>query len=150
MTMRRKDWSMKASDVMRESQFLFGEKMSFEQAFPMIEAVRVECRELGRYGSGDRVRVLEYRGSRIGEFIECSNPLCFGGGFSIASILRGMVRDRVERRDFSVSCQGHEGSRQGRRLYGPCGHRFEGTVTIRYQQTEQSGRTADERHPGGP
>ena len=136
--MAARDRRMKASDVFRESHFLLGEKVPFAKAFPTIERVRVEYREFGEGVRGDYARVIEYPAEGLGEFIDCSNPLCYNGGFRLGAILREMVRQRKERQEFYVGCQGYEGSPKGRRNYGPCGNAFQGVVTVVYRSSEGS------------
>lgn len=41
----------KASDVFRESEFLFGKKVPFKEAFPEITDLEIRCKETGHLGS---------------------------------------------------------------------------------------------------
>lgn len=129
----------KASDVFRETTYVFAEKVPFETAFPEIASVDVEFTETGHgiWDAGKRYR--GYRaGSRdsLGEYIDCSNSLCYNGGFSIGNILREMVRNKETRREFSALCQGNEGSPKGRRIYRKCLNFFKGIITIVYKPQE--------------
>lgn len=125
---------MKASDVFREADYAFrsGPTLSFEEAFPEIEEVLIEVDEIGDgvdRGLGSR----RYTKNSFGEYINCSNPVCYKGGFSIGAILRGMVASR--RTDFETTkgCQGYEGSPKGRRYYRPCSNGFKIRVHIDYK-----------------
>ena len=132
-----RDRRKKASDVFRESKSFIGGRVSFAQAFPQIKHIIVKL-----YETGDGVRPLPgdrpdnpsdiYTETSLGEYIDCSNTLCYNGGFKIGRIVREMVSNREEKKDFSGSCQGHEGSPKGRRKYGYCGNHFSGNVEIEY------------------
>jgi hypothetical protein len=132
----------KASEVYSETAPVFVEKVSFEKAFPQIERVRVEYKEQGRgidrLLGDDRTRVREHPSEHddFGEYINCSNPICYNGGFNIGEILREMVRGRETRREFTKGCQGYEGSPQGRKRYRHCITFFKGVVTITYTETQ--------------
>lgn len=63
----------KASDVFRESKFVFGGKVPFEEAFPEIKDIKVVCRETG-YGVSRYSSKSTYTLSTIpGEYVDCSN-----------------------------------------------------------------------------
>jgi len=124
----------KASDVFRESNFVFSQKVSFEEAFPEIADLKVIVEESG-HGVREWNRVRHY-GKNIGEYIDCSNPLCYNGGFSLGSILREMVRKRETHREETAICQGYEGSPKGRRKYRDCMNFFKITVDIQYKPNE--------------
>jgi hypothetical protein len=131
--MLKRNERRKASDVFRENHFLFGKKVSFDEAFPGIEDLTVEVEE-----SGDDVinrnRKSIYRKQYFpGEYIDCSNPLCYDGGFSIGEILREMVRDKQTELEKSMLCQGNEGSPKGRRIYKKCMNFFNIKVSIKYK-----------------
>lgn len=133
-----RDDRQKASDVFRESNPLLGKTSSFSEAFPEIETLGVEVTE-----KGDDVRGLRgERGERTyhftherppGEYVDCSNDICYNGGFRIASHLRHMTRQRETEGEFSATCQGYEGSPKGQKKYGPCMHHFEAEIEITYK-----------------
>jgi hypothetical protein len=78
----------KASEFYRKRPPMFVQQAAFEEVFPDIDRVTVEVEESG-YGAGG------YEKSNLpGEFIDCSNPQCYGGGFSIGRILRDMTRQK--------------------------------------------------------
>jgi len=136
--MRRKR-TLKASDVFREREFVFGDKVSFEKAFPMIEDVQVEVEEDG-YGPGSRQGIFgpyRYSPPHMGEYINCSNPICYNGGFRIGEILRQMIREKQTDLETSKTCQGYEGSPQGRRKYRECINHFEIKVHIKYKEEKE-------------
>lgn len=130
--MRKSDKRQKASDVFREGYYPFVRKVSFAEAFPEIEDTRVEAKEYG-YAPEAKQCWLYTREHPPGEYVDCSNPLCYNGGFSIASVLRQMARDGLTEHETSGLCQGNEGSPKGRRIYRKCMHSFEVKVTIKYK-----------------
>ena len=135
--MSKRDRRQKASDVFRESEFVFAQKVSFEEAFPEIEDLTVEVEESG-HGVSEWNRKRTYRKQNFpGEYIDCSNPLCYNGGFSIGSILREMVRNRQTELETSKLCQGNEGSPKGRRIYRKCMNFFKIKVSIKYREASE-------------
>jgi len=123
---------MKASDVFQKTEYVFSQKASFEEAFPEIEDVSVEVEESGQ-GVHKGFNKLTYKKKYIGEYINCSNPLCYNGGFSIGGILREMIRNNKVDLETTESCQGYEGSPKGRRRYKPCWNFFKVKVHIKYR-----------------
>ena len=71
---------MKASDVFRETDYVMVQKVQFEKAFPQIKEISVTVEEysIGIPGSTTQT----YTKNNLGEFINCSNNLCYNGGFS--------------------------------------------------------------------
>ncbi|AKI97035.1 hypothetical protein [Kosmotoga pacifica] len=135
--MSKRDRRQKASDVFRESKFLYSKKVSFEEAFPEIEDLTVEVEETG-HGVSELNRKRTYRKQYFpGEYIDCSNPLCYNGGFSIGSILREMVKKRQTELETLKLCQGHEGSPKGRRIYRKCMNFFKVKVSIKYKEANE-------------
>ena len=134
--MRHRNQRMKASDVFRETEFLFSSKASFDKAFPEIEDVVIEVTEDGRgirqWRPSHQKRI--YRKSNLpGEYVDCSNPLCCNGGISVGSMIRDMVRARTTEKEASEVCRGYEGSPKGRRKYGNCMNFFEVKIAITYK-----------------
>jgi len=128
-----RDTRQKASDVFRETNFFLGEKVAFAKAFPSIETLRVEVEEDGdgvRYEWG---RVSVYTQERSGEYINCSNLLCYNGGFRLGDILRHIVENKLTHHEAFEVCQGYEGSPKGRRKYRSCCNSFKVKVTITYK-----------------
>ncbi|HEV8575174.1 MAG TPA: hypothetical protein VGR43_10765 [Dehalococcoidia bacterium] len=130
----------KASDVFREKQFLFGGKSPFEKAFPQIEEVHVEAK-LSALGipASEAGEVTTYTKSTLpGEYIDCPNPSCYNGGFSIGAILHEMVRGRLtEHEPPRQKCQGYEGSPKGRTWTRDCINSWKVKVSIRYKPEQQ-------------
>ena len=129
--MARKD-RMKASELFNKSNPFFAKKVSFEEAFPKIEDVKIVVEEDGK-DVRDWNRKSHY-GRDVGEFIDCSNLICYGGGFSIGSILRDMVRENKTHAEERKFCKGYEGSPKGRDKYRDCINSFKVTVDIIYKE----------------
>lgn len=126
----------KASDVFRESEFVFGQKVSFTEAFPQIADIKIEVKRSGR-GVDEWNKISSYEMKRLpGEYIDCTNPLCYNGGFSIGSILRDMVGNKLTEKTENAICQGNEGSLKGRRVYRRCLNFFQIKVSIEYKNEE--------------
>ena len=132
--MSRED-RMKASDVFKKTNFVFSEKTTFEKAFPEIETVNVEYTETSYVGKNQGT--LTRTEKNLGEYINCTNPLCYNGGFSIGQILRDMVRKKEVHWEGSKICQGYEGSPKGRRKYRSCVNIWNIKVDIVYRKDEK-------------
>jgi hypothetical protein len=135
--MSQRDERKKASDIFNESNLVFGRKVTFDEAFPQIEDLKVEVIESG-HGIIGQSRKSFYRKQYFpGEYINCSNPLCYNGGFSIGSILREMVSNKQTELETTESCQGYEGSPKGRRKYKGCLNFFKIKISIKYKENTQ-------------
>lgn len=121
----------KAQDVFEKTDFVFGKKASFDEVFPTVADVRVVVREKGAGVWGLEGEVRHF--GKTGEFINCSNPSCYNGGFSIGQVLRDMVRAGETVREDSAVCQGHEGSPKGRRIVRRCVNFFKYSVEVTYK-----------------
>jgi hypothetical protein len=109
----------KASDMFNKQPELFAKKGTFEEAYPDIEDFQINERF-----------DLEHP---PGEYFNCHNSRCYGGGVSIGKILQKMVRERLETFETTESCKGYEGSPKGRRKYQNCETCFKIKVTLKYK-----------------
>ena len=110
----------KASEVFAKAQFAFwSKKLSFAEAFPQIDEVRVEITQSGEGVYEDSKKITYTRDTLPGEYEDCSNPDCWGGGVSIGQILQEMVHKGDAEAEESKRCKGHEGSthRRGRMCF---------------------------------
>lgn len=122
----------KASDVFRETDFLFGKTSSFERAFPNILELSVEVEEQNSNGSPIRTRRIDHRD--MSEYVDCSNRFCYNGGVSVGRIIRNMVGSKATRHETELLiCQGYEGSPKGRRRYRSCLHAFRVVAEVKYR-----------------
>ncbi len=137
--MSKRDIRQKASDVFNEKTFLFGETGSFAEAFPQIEDIRIEVKEEGegishwlRERQGKNIYTLN--SSLPGEYVNCSNPRCYNGGFHLGQLIRYMIENdhQTELQDTRF-CQGYEGSPKGRKKYDECSNTFDVKITIKYK-----------------
>ncbi len=138
----------KPPDTSPETNDLFSNKVSFNEAISETEDIFIEAKEfesslrkpeydiewekaMGSYSSYPRVH--RYSKNHLpGENINCSNALCFNGGFSIASIVKTMISKKETFKEGKEHCKGYEGSPKGKRKYRDCTHQFEYKVTIKY------------------
>lgn len=126
--MSSRDYRPKASEIFASSTPFFGKKATFTEAFPEISDIRIEVTR-----QRDHRKSTEVITGQVGEFIDCTNSLCYNGGVSIGSVLRDM-RDKGEKyREDTLSCRGFEGSPKGRRRYGPCWTIFKVRINIEYK-----------------
>jgi hypothetical protein len=122
----------KASEIHRDTDYLFSRKGTFEEAFPEIDEVVVEFEEHGHVPRAYQHK-RKYTKDNLGEYIDCSNPPCYDGGFSIGRILREMVAKRQTKLETTKCCQGNEASPKGKRIYRSCANFFKVKVNIKYK-----------------
>lgn len=127
---RRRD---KASDVFQQTNFLFARKGTFAEAFPTIEHFRADVERSDRDG---RRHPEVYTESNVREMVDCSHPLCYGGGFRLVALIRAMVAEQQTDREFFEPCCGYHGSPKGRRNYGSCGESFRVKIHIDYRHQD--------------
>ena len=131
-----RDDRQKASDIFNKGNLVYATKVPFENAFPEIENldIVVVFHGCGTDFLKDKEKISHYNIETLpGEFIDCINPLCYKGGFSIGSILREMVRTKLTHKEEFEICRGYEGSPKGRRKYGICPNTFRIKVDIKYK-----------------
>lgn len=133
-----KDKRMKASDVFDQSQHLFGKTSSFAKAFPQIEDIKVEIKETGEGVPRWREESFDiYTLNNLpGEYVDCSNPLCYNGGFRLGQILRLMSSNNQTDYQETQLCQGYEGSPKGRKKYDECSNMFEVKIAVKYKKQD--------------
>lgn len=133
VAMSRRDHRPKASEVFRNSNLVFAQKVSFEDAFPQIEDITIVGEE-SSLGS-PQGNPFSYRKPHLpGEYIDCSNPVCYRGGFSVGSVLREMVRNKETEREARGICQGNEASPKGKKIYRKCLNTFKMKISIKYKE----------------
>lgn len=104
-----------------------------------MEQCIIEVRETG-HGVGGWVNEEVRRYTNPGEHINCSNAVCYNGGFNIGwTTIRDMVRAHETEKEGNALCQGNERSLKGR-IYGKCGTFFKYKVTITYRTPETDQR----------
>jgi hypothetical protein len=129
----RKGARQKAWDVFDNTQFAFATKGKFSEAFPTIAEAGIVVEETD-FGEPLRTHHYSTKVGGIGEFVNCSNSMCYNGGVNVAEVLRHMVREGLtEYETQRHPCQGYEGSPKGRKKYRTCGHGFKVTAKITYK-----------------
>lgn len=130
MTIRKRQ---KASDIFNKSDLIYSEKVTFKRAFPEITELSIQIEDYGHgVNKWNKYRSFSKNNSS-GEYIDCINPLCYNGGFSIGDIIREMIMNKEEFKEGSNFCQGNEGSPKGRRIYKKCMNMFIYKVKIKYK-----------------
>jgi hypothetical protein len=126
---------MKATDVFNERHTLLGKTSKFEEAFPGVAEIKVIVDEDGegvwRYGRNTGKR--SYTSRSVGEYVDCSNPRCYNGGFNIGQQIRFMMDEKKTRTSLTFHCQGYEGSPKGRKKSGPCFNFFKVDIEVSYK-----------------
>ena len=129
---------MKASDVFRETNYVFVKKeKDFDKAFPGIESVRMEIKEIGSHEYRKR-GISVYTKETFREYHDCTNTLCYNGGFSMGQIVREMIQDNKTHWEGNKICQGYEGSPKGRRKYRKCVNMWSIKVDIEYKKENKN------------
>ena len=123
----------KASDIFRKADFVFSKKVSFEEAFPSIEHIDIKVEHLGHYGVHEWNKVQHFK--KTGEYLDCTNSVCYGGGFSIGELIRKMVDVNQTHLESHAFCKGYEGSPKGKRRYRSCTNSWNVTIDIKYKST---------------
>ena len=126
----------KASELFSKGKtggLVFGKPCSFDEAFPMIEDLTVKVTQTGQGTYGDDV--IRLTKANFGEFVDCHNPLCYGGGFRVGQVIRQMVEEKKTEHKKRGCCSGWESSPGGRRRYRTCINRFYVEVRIKYKST---------------
>jgi len=128
LTQRRE----KASDVFKQGGYLLDQRATFAEVFPEIQTLQLEVKELGKGCRSGSVRT--YTHERFpGEFVNCSNSLCYNGGVSVAAVVHEAYRQRLTGHAVTRWCQGFNGSPKGRKNYGPCTNEFQISLIITYR-----------------
>ena len=133
----KKNKIQKAQDVFNSSNFVFSKKTSsFDEAFPEIADITINILENGE-GVNQYNKERTYPKQYLpGEYINCSNNLCYNGGFSIGNIIRDMIRNEQTELEISKLCQGNEGSPKGRRIYRKCLNFFKIKIKLKYKNIQ--------------
>lgn len=123
----------KASELFARGPALFAKKSSLSEAYPEIAELEVEVTRGAPYASARREKLVFNAENPCGEWVDCINPLCYGGGVSIGRLLTEMVRERRPTGEATEICSGYEGSPGGRRRKRDCIHFFEVRVRLAFR-----------------
>lgn len=122
----------KAQDIFMETKFVFGTKTKFEKAFPEIENITIEVIETGLYINDSRIS--HYNKTNTSEYVNCTNPMCYKGGFNLCNIIRDMIFKKDTERVGSAECQGNEGHHKSRDIRSKCLNSFSYKIQIEYYE----------------
>ncbi len=123
----------KASEVLKDTNFVIAKKGTFAETFPEIKSATVQVTEKGSFRSHSiQSKNCTYSEKNLGEYIDCNNPFCYNGGFSICNIVRDMVKDNKTHDESTEICQGYKGSPKGKRNYGRCTNTWKVIVDLEY------------------
>ena len=134
--MSDRDRRPKAQELFEGSSRPLG-KASLDEAYPQIEDLRVEVEESGEGVSGGRRKSLYTKQDFPGEYVDCRNPICYRGGFSLGSMLWGMVQNNKTESEASGQCRGYEGSPKGGRKYRDCVNFFRVKMSVTYKEEDK-------------
>ena len=143
----------KAQDIFEKSTFVFATKVKeFEQAFPDIQEVRAEVivKSRGSQFTNSKGGMIYTKENFPGEYINCGNPVCYGGGFSLGGILREMIHKEQTHYEGGQICKGYEGSPGGRRRYRSCMSYWEVKVDVVYKPEAQPGKASESKPTSDP
>jgi hypothetical protein len=118
--MAGRDLRAKASELDARGPHPFAKKATFAEALPSVKSAAIEVTEQ----SYSRTWTTNLTEATAREFVDCSNPACYGGGVAVGRILRETVRERKVDSETSALCRGYEGSPKGRKRIRDCMHSF--------------------------
>jgi hypothetical protein len=135
--MARQERHQKASDVFAATDWFLGPPVAFAKAFPRIATLRVRTKASGYYAPPSIGHMRDdgwrtFTESTSGEYIDCRNPVCYNGGFRLGEQLRFMEQAGETHKEWTVGCQGYEGSPKGRKQYRPCDEYWQVVVDVSY------------------
>jgi hypothetical protein len=128
----------KASDLHKQAQ-PFG-RTAFLDAFPTVHDIEVRWRRQvlgsGPKGSGTWHIV---RGVALGEFVDCPDGSCLGGGFCIGAVIRDMVSMSSRLHSGRVRCRGRLNLPENVRRCRLCMnvYKFDVRITYKHELLEQ-------------
>jgi len=93
--------------------------------------IQISVQEKGRNAEPFELRISHKESMR--EYVDCHNPDCFNGGFSLGDILRDMIAGRQEEFIGTSFCTGQEGDPEEAGPHPSCGTRFAVEATVRYR-----------------
>jgi len=96
-----------------------------------LQRIQISVREVGPDAEPFELRIVHKEAMR--EYVECNNPACFNGGFSLGEVLREMVSGRQEEFIGTSFCTGQTGDPEELGPHPSCPTRFEVEATIRFR-----------------
>ena len=96
-----------------------------------LDRIQIVVREVGKNAEPFELRIIHKDAMR--EFVDCNNPACFNGGFSLGGVLREMVLGRQEEFIGTNFCTGQEGDPEDSGPHPSCATRFEVQTILRFK-----------------
>jgi hypothetical protein len=96
-----------------------------------LEKIRIYVREKGANAEPFELRIIHKDAVR--EYVDCNNPHCFNGGFSLGDVLREIVTGRQEDFIGTSFCTGQVGDPEEPGPHLSCDTRFEVEASIRFR-----------------
>jgi hypothetical protein len=93
--------------------------------------VEISVKEVGMNAEPFDLHIVHREAVR--EHVDCNNPDCFNGGFSLGEVLRDMVRGHQEEFIGTSFCTGQTGDPENLGPHPSCPTRFEIQATLRYK-----------------
>lgn len=82
-------------------------RVAIDGTLDHFSRIKISVREKGHNAEPFELRIAHKESMR--EYVECHNPACFNGGFSLGDILREMAAGRQEEFIGTSFCTGQEG-----------------------------------------
>jgi len=111
-------------------RFFAGKSVSFEEAFPEIEEIKIEATE-GSLGSGFSERKIVLSSENLSEIEPCSNRTCEKGGYDLGDFISTIVYKKDTSKSGVISCSGYE--KMGVKDKRKCLNGLSVKVEIRYK-----------------
>ena|SRR5579871_4555 len=96
-----------------------------------LDRIRISVKEVGKNAEPFELHILHKDAMR--EHVDCNNPACYNGGFSLGEVLREMVRGRQEEFIGTNFCIGQEGDPEELGPHPSCSTRFEVEASLRFR-----------------
>jgi hypothetical protein len=96
-----------------------------------LQRLEIAVREVGVNAEPFELRIVHKDAAR--EHVDCNNPACFNGGFSLGELVREMVRGHQEEFIGTSFCTGREGDPEELGPHPSCATRFEVQATLRFR-----------------
>ena len=129
----------KAGNLLNERTPILTRKSTFAATLPTLEDIDVQVAEHG-VGVVNAPYLRMFSKINVVETVNCSNPNCYNGGFSLGNLIHEMVDKKETSLERHETCQGYEGGGLvDLHAHKKCLNFFEVKITIKYKP-EKSAR----------
>jgi hypothetical protein len=123
----------KAGDLLNERTPILTRKSTFAATLPNIEDIDVQIAEHG-VGVANEPYLRIFSKINVVETVNCSNPDCYNGGFSLGSLIHEMVDKKATTLEKRETCQGYQGGGViDLHAHKKCLNTFDIKITIKYK-----------------